>query len=321
MKFSRFLVSKCIALTVIVAGLCGWCVFASLTGVSGIVIGITFASVAVCTVCWLAGEYVFICKRLKKLNRICAEVKEGYLLGELIPEPVNAVEEEYFKVMKTVSRSAVAITEEEKRAKEEYVDYVEKWIHEIKTPLTACSLVIANGGDTCKLKTELKRAENLTENILYCARLRTIEADTQISKISVGKVVDRAVKSQTELLLQAGISIEADADFTVHTDGNALEFILKQLLVNCAKYCQGCRIKITAENKNLIFEDNGCGVPPHEISRLFARGFVGVAGRKRGGGTGMGLYLVGELCRKLAIDWDVSSEEGNYLRFVFKFKG
>ncbi len=63
MKFSRFLVSKCIALTVIVAGLCGWCVFASLTGVSGIVIGITFASVAVCTVSWLAGEYVFICKR------------------------------------------------------------------------------------------------------------------------------------------------------------------------------------------------------------------------------------------------------------------
>lgn len=319
MKFLRYLASKSIALCVIAICLILWCVFAVLSGVSALVTGITVASVVLGTVVWLVCDYAVIAKRIKKLNRLCGEIEEGYLLGEVFPKPVNAVEEEYFRIMKFVSRSAIGFTEEAKREKEEYCNYVEKWIHEIKTPLTACSLIISNGGDMRKLKTELKRAENLTENILYCARLRTLEADVQISKVSVHQVVDKAVQSQMELLLQAEISVETDGDFIVHTDGKALEFILKQLLVNCAKYCTGCRIKITAEGKALIFEDDGEGIAPHEISRIFDRGFVGSAGRRRGSGTGIGLYLVHELCEKLCIGISVQSEEGKFTRFTLSF--
>ena len=50
-----------------------------------------------------------------------------------------------------------------------------------------------------------------------------------------------------ELLIAAGISVEIEGDFTVYTDGKTLAFILKQLLINCAKYCTGCHIVITAE--------------------------------------------------------------------------
>ena len=319
MKFSRFLASKGVSLCIIAIGLVVWCVFAVLSGVSPLVIGVTAATVIFCTAAWFVWEYFSISRRLTRLNRLCAEIGQGYLLGELFPQPVNAVEEEYFRIMKFVSRSAVSLTEEAKRDKEEYGNYVEKWIHEIKTPLTACSLIIANGGDMRKLKTELKRAENLTESILYCARLRTIEADTQIAQVSVHGVIDEAVKSQMELLLQAGAGVEIEGDFTAHTDGKALEFIIKQLLVNSAKYCPDCKINIKAQNGVITFEDNGAGIPPHELSRIFTRGFVGKAGRQRGGGTGMGLYLVHELCKQINIDVDVQSEEGKYTKFIFTF--
>ena len=115
--------------------------------------------------------------------------------------------------MQILSRSAIAAVEQARREKDEYCDYVESWIHELKMPLTACSLILANDGDVRKLKRELKRADNLTENILYYARLRSVEHDTQIGKLQVAAVMDAAVKSQMELLIAAGISVEVDGDF------------------------------------------------------------------------------------------------------------
>ena len=320
MKLTRFLASKSITLCALAIFLLLWCLFAALSKTSVLVIGITVAAAVAIILISIAVEYFFVAKRLKKLERICLELPDGYLLGEVIPKPVNALEEEYYRIMKFISRSALTKTEDTERAKLEYCDYIEKWIHEIKTPLTACSLIIANGGDMRKLKTQLKRAENLTENVLYYARLRTIEADTQITKVSVHSVIDCAIKSQTELLLQSGASVEVTGDFTVNTDGKALEFILKQLLVNCAKYCPDCRIIISADDGKITVEDNGEGIPSHEIPRIFSRGFVGSAGRKRGGGTGMGLYLVHELCSNLNIEITTQSEVGKFTRFILDFK-
>jgi len=209
--------------------------------------------------------------------------------------------------------------EQAQREKNEYCSYVESWIHEIKTPLTACSLILANGGDARRLKRELKRADNLTESILYYARMRSIEKDTQIREIRVAKVMDEAVKSQMELLIAAGISVEVQGDFSVHTDGKSLEFILKQLLINCAKYCPGCHVTMTAENGVITVQDNGIGIPAHELRRVTERGFTGTNGRRLGGSTGMGLYIVSELCRQLGITMEIESELSKYTRIRLSF--
>lgn len=319
MNFLTFLKSKSVALCCIVFGVVCWSIVAAFIGVLPLFIGLSVAAVAAGVAVWLGLEYYFLRKRLDKLQRICNEIEEGYLLGEVFPRPVNETEEQYFAIMKFISRSAIGKIETLKREQEAYSDYVEKWIHEIKTPLTACSLILTNGGDIRKLKTQLKIADNLTENILYCARLRTLEADTQITQTGVRKIADGAVKSQMELLLAANVSVEVEGDFTVYTDAKALEFIIKQLLVNCSKYCKGCHLRICADDGVLKVEDEGSGIPPHELSRIFSRGFVGEAGRKHGGGTGMGLYLVYELCQKLNIDVSVQSEVGKYTRFIFSF--
>lgn len=65
--------------------------------------------------------------------------------------------------------------------------------------------------------------------------------------------------------------------------------------------------------------DNGPGIPAHELNRVTERGFTGTAGRNRGQSTGMGLYIVSELCKILNIGLEISSEEHCFTRFIFHF--
>lgn len=268
---------------------------------------------------WFSVNYIICKRRLAKLNRIENQLEEKYLLGEILPEPKDEVEEQYYNIMKRVSGSAIEAIEKAKRDKEDYCHYVESWIHEIKTPLTACSLILENGGDASKLKKELKKVDNLTETILYYARIKSPEKDTILRKFSVSEVINQAVKSQMELLISAGVSLEVYGDFVVVSDDKALGFIIKQLLVNSAKYCPHCHVTITCTEGTITYEDNGIGIPSYEVSRVADRGFTGTNGRKLGSSTGMGLYIVRELCRHLNIRLHIDSEEGRFTRICLSY--
>lgn len=320
MKLREYLPSK--AVTLCFLGIGGLLFFsAEAFAGAGSQIILTFAFLYMLLILlWLLISYLLEREKIARLEKLIRELPEKYLLGEVLPPPTNSVERQYYRVMKEMSRSAVGAARQAVREKEEYCDYVESWIHEIKTPLTACSLILANGGDRRKLKTELKRADNLTENILYYARMRTAEKDTQIKRFRTADVIEEAVKSQMELLIAAGIRVETRGDFPVYSDDKALCFMVKQLLINTAKYCPGCLIQITAKNGTITVQDDGIGIPSHEIKRVTERGFTGTNGRKTSGSTGMGLYLVRELCGKLDIKLDIESVQGSYTKISFIFR-
>lgn len=268
---------------------------------------------------WLLVGYQRERRRILILQKLVNELPEQYLLGEVCLKPVNEIEKRYFEIMKIISRSAIGAVEEARREKDEYCDYVESWIHEMKTPLTACSLILANQGDVQKLRKELKRADNLTESILYYARMRTAEKDTKIQKVQVAEVVHEAVKSQMELLTAAGICVEIGGDFAVCTDRKALCFMLKQLLINSAKYCPGCKVMVRAAEGKITVEDNGIGIPSHEVKRVTERGFTGTNGREIGSSTGMGLYLVRELGCRLGIGLEIRSKQDVFTSITLSF--
>ncbi len=319
MKLRDFLSSKAVTLCFLGIGMVLCCGLMAAAGAGWRLVLLLAVGALLLIAAWLAVAFLLARRRIARLERLAEQMEEPYLLGELLPEPQDAVERAYFEVMKTVSRSAIGQVEDTRRAQEAYMDYVEQWIHEIKTPLTACSLILSNGGDPRKLRRELKRADNLTENILYYARLRTAEKDTVIRTVPVAAVINEAVKSQMELLLAAGIRVQVQGDFTVSTDDKALCFILKQLLVNCAQYCPGCTVAILAAEGKITVEDNGIGIPAHELPRVTERGFTGTNGRTRGSSTGMGLYIVRELCQRLNIDLMVESEQGRFTRVCLAF--
>lgn len=318
MKLREYLASKAIVMCFLGIALIAWGVFAYLCGGNAVLLWGSEAFFMTVVIVRYAAGYVRVNERLKHLRKSKAELRDAYLLGELLPKPYDGVERQYFDIMKSVSRSAIGMVQTAERDKNDYCDFVEQWIHELKTPLTACSLICDNGADATKLKRELKRADNIADTALYYARLRTFANDTVIAGADIRAILDEAVKSQRELLIAAGIGVEIEGGFLAQTDGKAVGFVVKQLLINCAKYCNGCHIRITAEDGVIAVADNGPGIASHELPRITKRAFTGEAGR-RIGSTGMGLYIASEICNRLGIDFSVTSEPGKGSTFFLRF--
>lgn len=280
---------------------------------------ILLGSGAFAVIVWLVTGWWIANRKLKNLRSRLEALPEKYLIGETLARPKDAVEQQYFLLMKEISRSAIGAVDRARAEKEEYSDYVEQWVHEIKTPLTACSLILANGGDPAKLRRELRRADNLSDTILHYAKLCTVEKDLQIGAVDLRTACDQAVREEMELLIAAGIAVSVQGAGRVYTDPKLLVFVLKQLLINCAKYCAGCQIQMILAENSLVFEDNGPGIPAHELSRVTDRGFTGTLGRSTGKSTGMGLYIVKRLCEKMSVGLEPASREGEFTRFTFTF--
>ena len=97
-----------------------------------------------------------------------------------------------------------------------------------------------------------------------------------------------------------------DRDQRVYTDGKWVCFLLGQLLQNAARYRSAQPVvtlsaRALGRRVELTVEDNGIGIPAHELPRIFDRGFTGSNGRSRGGSTGMGLYLARRLATALEL--------------------
>lgn len=319
MRFIEYVKSKLIALCMGGIGIAYLTLIVWLCGLPLKILLIFVISSILVVMAYMYINWYRVDRRISILKNQLNTMPEKYLIGETLQRPADYVELQYYLIMKEISRSAIGAVEQALADKQEYSDFVDKWVHEMKTPLTACSLILANGVDSAKLRRELKRADNLTETILNYARLRTPEKDIQIDSIDLRTFCDQAVREEMELLIAAGISVTIEGDAKVYTDAKTLVFILKQLLINCAKYCPECQVSMELTENRLILEDNGSGIPAHELCRIRERGFTGSAGRSRGESTGMGLYIVSQLCNSLNIQMDISSIEGEYTRFIFHF--
>ncbi len=265
-------------------------------------------------------DFIIKSRRIKRLESLLNSLDDKYLAGELIAEPEDANQRYYFTLIKAISRSAIAVAEKERREKNEYIEYIESWIHEIKTPLTACTLMLENGTDSKSIRRELKKADNYIETILYYARLRSGGRASVLSRFDSNDVINEALRDQKLLLIAAGISVELKGSFCIYSDRKSIRYIISQCLVNCSKYCKGCHIEIISEENTIRIKDNGPGIPSHEIKRITDRGYSGKNISNEITSTGMGLYIVQSICRNLDIDFMIESLVDEYTWISFKFR-
>ena len=207
-------------------------------------------------------------KRLGRLKRLSEGLKERYLLAELLPEPQDAEEEVWFFLLKQAFKSMLEQTNDVLREREEYREYIEQWIHEIKTPITAMKLLCENhtAPFTRELMTELEKTDRFTEQALYYARSEHTEKDYSIRERPFD-VVHQAIADNKYLLLQNGVSLVIDEnDVTVYSDDKWIRFILDQLIVNAVKY-KGSKPELhfyaqpEGDKIYLFVEDSGIGIP------------------------------------------------------------
>lgn len=287
-----------------------------------IILGLYFISIMI--------EYFHKKTFYEKVYQTLNQLEEKYLLTELIKNPSFTEAKILKEVLEEVDKSMLENVNQYKYLTEDYKEYVELWIHEIKLPLAASKLIIENNKNTAtkSINEELDKVENYIEQALFYARSNTVEKDYYIKKNLLKDIVNECVKKNKNILIQEKISMKLhDLEIEVNTDSKWIVFILNQLIQNSVKYQKqggNSEIEIYAkegkENVILYIRDNGMGIKKGEITRVFEKGFTGTNGRllnKKS--TGIGLYLCKKLCTKLGIAIELSSvqEEGTEVRLVF----
>jgi signal transduction histidine kinase len=262
---------------------------------------------------------------LEKLD----ELDQKYLLSEVISK-ANFQDGNLFKeILEETGKSMLENVNKYKYAQEDYKEYIELWIHEIKTPISASKLIIENNKNevTKNIEEELDKIENYTEQALYYARSNTVEKDYIITKTNLKDIINMSIIKNKTIILNNKIELDIhDLEKQVYTDSKWVVFILNQVIQNSIKYSkkENKLIEIYAEEQKekvtLYIKDNGLGIKKSELSRVFEKGFTGENGRIIGKkSTGIGLYLCKKLCDKLQLAININAEQnvGTEVTIVF----
>ena len=263
-------------------------------------------------------EYIKFRKYFNTVKNILENLDKKYLLPEVLNEPNFIEGEEINYIFKVLSRDMHENVKYYKNMQEEYREYIEMWVHEIKTPIASTKLLIENNTNeiTRKIDTQMDRIENFVEQVLYYSRSDEVGKDYIIKKIELSKVVKSVVKKNQRDFIGKRISLQlGELDEIIYSDAKWIEFILNQIVGNAIKYSKGEGDKIKIESKRLAnsvvltIEDNGVGIIERDLNRVFEKGFTGENGRKFGKSTGIGLYLCKKLCDKMGLGLNIESEE------------
>lgn len=298
-------------------------------------IGNEFEPVIIIVLSWIITLFIYFMIAYKKRKNYFELIEKGvsnidkkYLISEVLEVPPFLEAEPYYYLLKKSSKSMREEINKEKLRLKEYKEYIEQWIHEVKTPISLIKLIEENNRTTksSAVLMQLEEIDRYVEQALFYARSEDVDKDYLVKEVSLKDCVNTVITRNKQGFILNDIEIEIDnIDKVVYCDSKWLEFILNQIIVNAIKYRnnQNPKVQIYVNSiKNgiqLIVEDNGIGIPRDELERVFEKGFTGNTGRLNSKSTGIGLYLCKKLCDKLGLLIDMESEINSYTKVIITF--
>ncbi len=272
---------------------------------------------------WLAGVY----GRLKRRDRE---------LADLLEQPGEIGDAWGAYVDRDIVRHDVDLWKGKLETQyEQYcdlLDYITKWCHEVKLPLSAGFLACEKISDMAVRQTMREQLERINQQVngaLVGCKAQGNLYDLKIGRQSLLDCVRASIRNNRFFLIQNHftVDIQVPEDCVVYTDKQWLVYVLDQLVNNAVKYAGADReplLRVTAEQKDgeqrLCVEDHGEGILSQDIRRVFDRGYTGSGNQSgRYKSTGMGLYLAARIVEKLNHRIEVESEHGSYTRFTIYF--
>ena len=182
--------------------------------------------------------------------------------------------------------------------------------HDLRTPLAsilgAASSLKIYGNDYSQttrdelvttIEEEAERLNRFVANLLDTTRLESGSLDIKRELTDVEEIVGSALQRAGKVLANHSISVDLAPDLPMlPLDGVLLEQTLFNLLDNAAKYApSGTRIEVRAKVQDDIAViqviDEGPGIPPQDLDRLFDKFYRIPAGDRQRAGTGLGLAI------------------------------
>jgi signal transduction histidine kinase len=224
------------------------------------------------------------------------------------------------RVFDRMRSSVKASTEELKKANEDLVrvdkmkeEFSSMVSHELKSPLTpikfgADALMDSGNGS---LNEDQKRyagmimrntvkLENLINDLMDSYKLDMDKLTFAMTENDIAQMVSQCVADAEPYVRDKKVRIESDvsASGSIVCDRKRIDQVVANLVKNSVDFVpeKGGRIVLRAEEQDsaVVFsvEDNGVGIPPDKIDRLFEKFYqVDTSAKRKFGGSGLGLPI------------------------------
>jgi len=214
--------------------------------------------------------------------------------------------------------------------------------HELKTPLTALMLIARTMekalatppaapsslppmqadqrlADRCRgLNRQLARLGSLVDRLLDVSRISAGKLTLDLEQLDLAEVARDVAGRFTEAQSRQ-ITIDAPAAVEGRWDRLRVEQIITNLLSNAITYGAGRPIALTVRRAGahgeIVVRDQGIGIAPEALSRIFER-FERAASGRQYGGLGLGLWIVRQLVEAMDGSIRVESSLGNGSTFT-----
>lgn len=277
-------------------------IFLIIFGLYHLPIGATLYPALLCSVVgigFLAADYRNAWQKHRRLQEMAE------LTGELMEKfpPVRSCDDaDYQTLISVVREENNDLKLQMNQRLSDMSDYYTTWAHQIKTPIASMRLTLQreDSGLSRRLTMDLQRIEQYVEMVLCYLRLDSDTTDYVLRRVEVDKIVRQAVHKFAGQFVGLGIRLNYQPlETTVVTDEKWLLFVVEQVLSNAIKYTAS---EITVEmesSKTLCIRDNGIGIAPEDLPRVFEKGYTGYNGRADKKASGLGLYLCRRICNNL----------------------
>ena len=253
---------------------------------------------------------------------------------------VNPIRNEKTKVMYGVVGIFHDITEL-KKAEQIRIDFVGNASHELRTPLTSIKGYVDTLKEDVKtgqiqqagrfLDIVSRNVDRLMDLVNDLLSISTLESSTnselKLELIHPLQISEHVVAELAMLAAEKNISIRVIGEVPPFmADSRKVEQVLRNLVSNAVKYIpSGKSVQVRWEKdarNNVILRviDDGLGIPPEHLDRLFERFYRIDKGRSRDvGGTGLGLAIVKHIMQSHGGSESVKSAENQGAEFTCTF--
>ena len=216
-------------------------------------------------------------------------------------------------------------------------DFLANASHELKTPLTNImgiseiisndpKAIIENKNFSKNLLVNVKRMQNLIYSLLDLSKIEINKNIIQYKLLNLEELSNSTIYEFKKIhSKKKNIKIFnnlKNKSVKLKTDEKEFKLLFFNILDNAFKYSSSL-VKIyleeTTKNIEIIFQDNGIGIPKNDINRVTER-FYRVKGNEKIEGSGLGLAIVSEIMNNHEGEIKIESEEkvGTKVLLIFK---
>ncbi|GJL77735.1 MAG: two-component sensor histidine kinase [Nitrospinaceae bacterium] len=285
-----------------------------------------FLPIVLLVIVMLVIIHLIIRNRLNPLKSLAASLDQQDVTG-LKPLPETAIPVEIFPFVSSIN----VLLERIQQAMQKQYRFIADAAHELRTPVTALSLLVENtekaNSETDRMERQkllrqgLDRVSGLVSQLLDLARLQSDhEGPTEV--VSLNKVVQDAIADLYPMAESAKVDLgvtRQDSIDLLDQEGR-LGQLVRNAIDNAIRYTpEGGKVDISlfAEQGKAIFcvDDTGSGIPENELQQVMEP-FYRTRGNPRPG-NGLGLAISQEIAQRLGGTITLSNRPEGGIRFRY----